>query len=86
MLCQSSKSPSDIGFKTQNVALGSKRNAHDPVGHLLCRTASKRVLDFFQERTGLGSHNFRVWKFRPMKDEYDADGRLSPDLNRLALH
>ena len=38
---------------------------------------------FVQERPGLGGRPFRMFKFRTMTDERDAEGRLLPDEKRL---
>ena len=38
---------------------------------------------FRQERAGWNGNPFRLWKFRSMTDERDADGNLLPDEKRL---
>lgn len=38
---------------------------------------------FFQERPGKDGKIFRIWKFKSMTDERDADGNLLPDADRL---
>jgi len=38
---------------------------------------------FFQERIGKGEKPFKIWKFKSMTDERDADGNLLPDQERL---
>jgi lipopolysaccharide/colanic/teichoic acid biosynthesis glycosyltransferase len=38
---------------------------------------------FVQERPGLGGRPFRMFKFRPITDDPDAEGRLLPDEKRL---
>lgn len=38
---------------------------------------------FFQERPGKGGKIFKVWKFKSMTDERDAQGNLLPDVQRL---
>ncbi len=38
---------------------------------------------FFQERPGKNGKIFRLWKFKSMTDECDANGKLLPDAQRL---
>lgn len=38
---------------------------------------------FFQERPGKGAKIFKVFKFKTMTDERDAEGKLLPDAQRL---
>ena len=38
---------------------------------------------FFQERIGKGEKPFKIWKFKSMTDERDAEGNLLPDSERL---
>ena len=38
---------------------------------------------FFQERIGKGEKPFKIWKFKSMTDERDAEGNLLPDAQRL---
>ena len=38
---------------------------------------------FFQERPGLHGKIFKIWKFKTMTDERDAEGDLLPDVQRL---
>lgn len=38
---------------------------------------------FFQERPGLHGKIFKIWKFKTMTDERDAEGNLLPDVQRL---
>ncbi len=45
--------------------------------------ANKGSILFTQERTGLHGRIFRVFKFKTMKDERDAAGKLLPDHIRL---
>lgn len=38
---------------------------------------------FFQERPGKGEKIFKIYKFKSMTDERDAEGNLLPDIKRL---
>lgn len=38
---------------------------------------------FFQERPGKDGKIFKIWKFKSMTDERDANGELLPDVDRL---
>ncbi|MBO4205819.1 sugar transferase [Micromonospora echinofusca] len=46
---------------------------------LLIRLRLGSPVVFVQERTGRGEQPFRIYKFRTMTDERDADGNLLPD-------
>ena len=49
---------------------------------LVWRVHGRPIL-FVQERPGLDTKPFRMYKFRTMTDERDAFGRLLPDAQRL---
>jgi sugar transferase EpsL len=40
---------------------------------------------FCQKRPGLNAQTFTLYKFRTMRDAYDADGNLLPDADRLTV-
>lgn len=50
---------------------------------LLVRTKLGTPVIFTQERPGLDGRIFKLYKFRSMTDERDADGKLLPDEVRL---
>lgn len=50
---------------------------------LLVRIKNGSPVFFCQQRPGLGSKPFMMYKFRTMTDERDAEGNLLPDAQRL---
>lgn len=45
-----------------------------------------RCVIFTQMRPGEGGRPFKIYKFRSMRDAYDAEGKLLPDEQRLPEH
>lgn len=50
----------------------------------LCLRRPYGPVIFTQERPGVGGRPFRIYKFRSMRDEYDAQGNLLPDEARVS--
>ncbi|MBE7016044.1 MAG: sugar transferase, partial [Ruminococcaceae bacterium] len=74
------KVPQDICIATVALILLSPIIA---VTALIVRIKLGSPVIFCQERSGRGGKAFRMYKFRSMSDEVDADGNLLPDEVRL---
>lgn len=50
---------------------------------LIVRVLNGAPIIFVQDRAGLGGRTFKLYKFRSMTNECDAQGRLLPDADRM---